>query len=78
MNVFLILFCRTVAVRITRSPGRQPVTGSASVISAEPALAGAPSLTQVRFMGAPCKSIRPPQQTIAGQDSGSRPSTETS
>ena len=63
-----------VAVRITRSPTRQPVTGSASVTVMSPALAVSPSLTQVRLIGAPCRSMRPPQQTIAGHDCRSIPS----
>ena len=64
---------RWVAVTITRSPTRQPGTASASVTTASPARAVVPSFTQVRPSGAPWRSIRPPQQTIAGQVSGSMP-----
>jgi hypothetical protein len=63
-----------VEVTITRSPTRQPVTASDRVTSVAPGFAGAPSFTQVRLSGAPCKSIRPPQHTIAGHDSRSMPS----
>ena len=40
-----------------------------------PSSAVAPSLTQVRLSGAPWKSMRPPQQTMAGHDSLVVPST---
>ena len=64
-----------VMVTMTRSPALQPLTASASVTVLSPLRAVAPSLTQVRFIGAPWKSMRPPQQTMAGHDCGSRPST---
>ena len=46
------------------------LTGCSSVTRASPALAGAASLSQVRFTGAPCTSQRPPQAMIAGSVSG--------
>ena len=52
-----------------RSPAFQPVTVSASVTVVSPFRAVAPSLTQDRLTGVPWKSIRPPQQTMAGNDS---------
>jgi hypothetical protein len=62
-----------VDVTMIRSPPRQPDTGPDRVSWALPFRAGAPSLTQVRLSGAPWKSMRPPQQTIAGHDSRSIP-----
>ena len=44
VNVFFDLFCRVVAVTMTRSPTCQPVTGSASVTSVSPALRGGAEL----------------------------------
>jgi hypothetical protein len=64
-----------VAVTITRSPTRHPVTGSARLTWRAPFDAVAPSFIQVRLIGAPWKSIRPPQQTMDGHVCRSIPST---
>src|SRR3974377_188474 len=77
-NVFLTLFCRVVAETMIRSPAIHPVTRSAHIIVLFLAFAGAPSLTQVWLSGAPWKSMRPPQQTMAGHDSLSIPETRNS
>ena len=74
-RVFAVAVDVCVPVTMTRSPTFQPVTGSASVTALSPFFAVAPSLTQVRLSGAPWKSMRPPQQTMAGHDSLSMPST---
>ena len=62
------------AIREAMSPVFQPGTSSASVRTLVPASAFAPSFTQVRFIGWPWNSIRPPQQTTAGHESLSMPS----
>ena len=66
---------RPVPARMTRSPTRQPVTGSPRVTTLEPFWAVSAIFTQVRESGLPCTSQRPPQQTIAGHSSGSSPGT---
>ena len=70
-----VLFCRVVAVRMTRSPARQPVTASASVTSVSPSFAVRaeldPGAAQREHRGSPCGRR---SRRSAGHDSLSMPS----
>ena len=63
-NVFLILFCRVVAVTMIRSPTRQSRHGSSVRDRRVARLCRPPELDPGAASGAPWKSIRPPQQTM--------------
>ena len=76
--LFRPLLSIAVAVMMTRSPTRHPVTVSARRTIVSPFLAVSPSFTQVRFILAPWNSMRPPQHTIAGHVFESISGIETS
>src|SRR5437764_13681011 len=57
-----------VALRMIRSPTRQPDAGQESVTDVAPTLAVSPSLIQVRLSGVTWKSMRPPQEAMGVHD----------